>query len=81
MSFWSDGAGYVEDGREVFDDDLDDENVNQAKGGAKGINKKKNVKGPTGKSGNIKNIFLNMPSKSKEVWCLFKPSDWIFVSL
>ena len=56
----------MEDGREVFDDDLDDDNVNQAKGGGKGFGKKK-TKGPTGKSGNIKNIFLNMPSKSKEV--------------
>jgi hypothetical protein len=46
---------------------LDDDNVNQAKGGAKGVNKKKNAKGPMGKSGNIKNIFLNMPSKNKEV--------------
>lgn len=32
VSLLSDGTGYVEDGREIFDDDLDDDVVENNKG-------------------------------------------------
>lgn len=66
-----DGAGYVEDGREVFDDDLDDENIALATKSMKHKGKKSMTKGIPGKHSNIKNMLINMPTKSKEV-CQFQ---------
>lgn len=63
----TDGSGYVEDGREVFDDDLDDQNVALAKGASKGRGKKDLSKGSVGKKSNIKNLITGMPTKNKEV--------------
>ncbi|KAL7374271.1 hypothetical protein ABVT39_025356 [Epinephelus coioides] len=57
-----DGTGYVEDGREIFDDDLDDDIVEnkQGKGGAKGADSKKNVKkSVVAKPNTIKSLFMN----------------------
>ncbi|KAM3592904.1 uncharacterized protein V6R79_001516 [Siganus canaliculatus] len=57
-----DGTGYVEDGREIFDDDLDDDVVenNKGKPGAKGAASKKNVKkSVVAKPNTIKSLFMN----------------------
>ncbi|XP_034562233.1 DNA polymerase alpha catalytic subunit [Notolabrus celidotus] len=57
-----DGTGYVEDGREIFDDDLDDDVVenNKGKPGAKGADSKKNVKkSVVAKPNTIKSLFMN----------------------
>ncbi|KAG8009409.1 DNA polymerase alpha catalytic subunit [Nibea albiflora] len=57
-----DGTGYVEDGREIFDDDLDDDVVENGKGkaGVKGADSKKNVKkSVVAKPNTIKSLFMN----------------------
>lgn len=55
----------MEDGREIFDDDLDDESIQQAA-------KEKSLAGPRKKKkieiknkGNIKNMLMSMSSKKK----------------
>ncbi|EFX79893.1 hypothetical protein DAPPUDRAFT_304346 [Daphnia pulex] len=70
-----DGSGYVEDGREVFDDDLDDDNVAQAKGAARGHKKKDLSKGVPGRKNNIKNMLIGMSSKNKEKDAKTKDDD------
>ena len=65
-SSFSDGSGYVEDGREVFDDDLGDGEV--GKRGAREKTKKKE-RGVPVRSSNIKNMFMNQPAKNKDVLC------------
>ncbi|KAG7225135.1 hypothetical protein INR49_014592, partial [Caranx melampygus] len=56
-----DGTGYVEDGREIFDDDLDDDVVeNKGKPGAKGADSKKAAKkSVVAKPNTIKSLFMN----------------------
>ncbi|KAM9332035.1 DNA polymerase alpha catalytic subunit isoform 2-T2 [Pholidichthys leucotaenia] len=56
-----DGTGYVEDGREIFDDDLDDDVVEDKKGkGAKGTDaNKKAKKSVVSKPNTIKSLFMN----------------------
>ncbi|XP_011708044.1 PREDICTED: DNA polymerase alpha catalytic subunit [Wasmannia auropunctata] len=57
-------SGYVEDGREIFDDDLDEESIQEAR------NQKRNMSGPRKrrkeedkKKGDIQSMLRNMPSK------------------
>uniref|UniRef100_A0A146Z3R4 DNA polymerase n=1 Tax=Fundulus heteroclitus TaxID=8078 RepID=A0A146Z3R4_FUNHE len=56
-----DGTGYVEDGREIFDDDLDDDVVeSKGKAGAKGGESKKTLKkSAVAKPNTIKSLFMN----------------------
>ncbi|XP_061778013.1 DNA polymerase alpha catalytic subunit isoform X1 [Nerophis ophidion] len=57
-----DGVGYVEDGREIFDDDLVDDvtEKNQGNARAKGGDSKKHVKKSTvAKPNSIKSLFMN----------------------
>uniref|UniRef100_A0AAX7VEK1 DNA-directed DNA polymerase n=1 Tax=Astatotilapia calliptera TaxID=8154 RepID=A0AAX7VEK1_ASTCA len=51
-----DGTGYVEDGREIFDDDLDDDVVEDKRGKHKEKNVKKSV---VAKPNSIKSLFMN----------------------
>lgn len=62
-----DGSGYVEDGRDIFDDDLDSQSIAQASASkGKGVKRKKNVSENAGK-GNIQLMLSNLPNKKKEV--------------
>ncbi|CAB0032425.1 unnamed protein product [Trichogramma brassicae] len=63
------GSGYVEDGREIFDDDLDDESVKRAsklaKEEKKGPRKRKREEDNKG-DGKITSLFSNMSKKKAE---------------
>uniref|UniRef100_A0A3Q1H2T1 DNA polymerase n=1 Tax=Acanthochromis polyacanthus TaxID=80966 RepID=A0A3Q1H2T1_9TELE len=67
-----DGTGYVEDGREIFDDDLDDDALEnkKGKGGAKGADKQKTVKkSVVAKPNTIKSLFMNSNVKRPAEVC------------
>lgn len=67
---FTDGSGYIEDGRDIFDDDLDSESIAAASALAKekgSKKKKKAVSANAGKAGYLQYMFSNMPSKKKEV--------------
>ena len=60
------GGGYVEDGREIFDDDLDDDSIQQAAKNKSLAGPRKRKKPEEGKAkGNIKAMFMNQASKKK----------------
>ncbi|CAG9863485.1 unnamed protein product [Phyllotreta striolata] len=60
-----DSSGYIEDGRDIFDDDLDVESIAQASTKGKGVKRKhKNVSENAGK-GKLQQMFSTMPTKQK----------------
>ncbi|KAJ8971883.1 hypothetical protein NQ314_000496 [Rhamnusium bicolor] len=61
-----DGSGYVEDGRDIFDDDLDSESIAQATAKGKGTKRKKKAISENAGKGNLQLMLSNMPSKKKE---------------
>lgn len=56
------GDGYVEDGREIFDDDLDEESIKKESKKRGRSSVQKNVEPP---KGNIEQMLANMPTKRK----------------
>lgn len=61
-----DGTGYVEDGREIFDDDDDAYEATNSKDTGRGQKRKAKVAAQSSGKGNIRNLIGNMPSKKKE---------------
>lgn len=57
-------SGYIEDGREIFDDDLDDQSIQEARK-HKTSGPRKSKKDVIKKKGNIQNMLMKMPSKQK----------------
>jgi len=60
-----DDGGYVEDGREIFDDEEDDGGSYDSKSKTKSKDKGEKVKKEGVRGSNIKNMLLNMPSKKQ----------------
>lgn len=67
INHYSDGSGYVEDGRDIFDDDLDTESIAKATAKGKGVKRKKKDVSESAGKGNLHAMLSNMSSKKKEV--------------
>lgn len=62
-----DGSGYVEDGRDIFDDDLDAESIAASSKNVKTQSKKRKAVSEIAGKGNIQFMLSNMPAKKTEV--------------
>ncbi|XP_045472031.1 DNA polymerase alpha catalytic subunit [Harmonia axyridis] len=60
-----DGSGYYDDGREIFDDDLDSESIANASS-KKGVKRKKKAVSDNIPKGDLKRMLSKMPTKKKE---------------
>lgn len=63
----------MEDGREIFDDDLDEVSVEKSKKETVGKKRSRSAVEPLseGKRGNIRNMLVSMPTKKKKEVNLF----------
>ncbi|XP_044750416.1 DNA polymerase alpha catalytic subunit [Coccinella septempunctata] len=61
-----DGSGYYDDGREIFDDDLDSQSIANASSKNKGVKRKKKAVSDNVPKGDLKRMLSKMPIKKKE---------------
>lgn len=72
MLYLKDGCGYVEDGREIFDDDLDDESITRSSKEKSHKTSRKRGRPTEEKAetpklgGNIRNMLMNVSTKKKK---------------
>ena len=87
----ADGSGYVEDGREIFDEDNEDDDLfvsKKDKGSKKQKSKTKGAVSANHGSGSIKAMLMNLPTKRKSevsfhnFWIpLCREINWIVCSV
>lgn len=89
LIFFTEGSGYVEDGRDIFDDDLDSESIEKAMRLKKDAGKKRkggkgreeSQEGGRKEGGNIRHMLMNMQTKKKKEENINLDDDEILGSL